>query len=56
MLKSKFKVLGGKLIGAGGGGFIWFVQGIKNSVKIWKNNINFINLNIEKFGSKIINH
>ena len=48
--------LGGKLIGAGGGGF--FLIAVKNKKKIIKNivknNLDFINLNFENNGSKII--
>ena len=48
--------LGGKLIGAGGGGF--FLIAVKNKKKIIKNivknNLDFINLEFENSGSKII--
>lgn len=52
----KYKVIGGKLIGAGGGGF--FLVCTKNMGKLCKllNNkkINYINLKLEKKGSHII--
>lgn len=55
-LHSKYKILGGKLIGAGGGGF--FLVCVRNKKKICKmldkNKINYINFEIEKNGSKVI--
>ncbi len=52
-----FNIFGGKLIGAGGGGF--FLVCTKNKKKLIKdlkkNKINYIDFAIEKFGSKIIN-
>ncbi len=54
-LISKYKILGGKLIGAGGGGFFLIcVNNKKKTCKVFdKDNINYINLNIEKNGSEI---
>ena len=56
-LASKYKILGGKLIGAGGGGFILVCTKDKKSLcKQLKNKkINYINFSIEKNGSKVIN-
>ncbi len=57
-LNNKFRVLGGKLIGAGGGGFILVCTNNKKRLckELEKNKINFIHLNIEMDGSKIINY
>ena len=56
-LISRYKIIGGKLIGAGGGGFI--LACCKNKKKLCKqlddNKIGYINLNLNRFGSKIIN-
>ncbi len=56
-LHTKYNILGGKLIGAGGGGF--FLVCTKNKKKLGKflreNNLNYINLKIEKKGSHILN-
>lgn len=55
-LNKKIDILGHKLIGAGGGGF--YLICVKNKKKIIKNlirnNINFIDLKYEKYGSKIV--
>ena len=55
-LINKCKCLGGKLIGAGGGGF--FLVIVKNKKKtinfLKKNNINYLNFNIENNGSRIL--
>jgi D-glycero-alpha-D-manno-heptose-7-phosphate kinase len=56
-LISNYNIYGGKLIGAGGGGF--FLVCTDNKIKLIKklkrNNINYIDFSIEKYGSKIIN-
>lgn len=56
-LIKNFNIYGGKLIGAGGGGF--FLVCTNNKIKLIKklktNNINYIDFSIEKNGSKIIN-
>ena len=55
-LSYKYKILGGKLIGAGGGGF--FLVCVKNKKKTCeifdRDNINYLNLDLEKSGSKIV--
>mgnify|MGYP001390057929 FL=1 len=52
----KYKIIGGKLIGAGGGGFILVCTRNKKTLcKILDDKkINYINFNLEKNGSKII--
>ena len=52
-----YNIYGGKLIGAGGGGFFLVCTDdkIKLIKKLKKNNINYIDFSIEKYGSKIIN-
>ena len=56
-LISKYKVIGGKLIGAGGGGFILVCTKDKKDLckKLNDNKIDYINFNLEQDGSKIIN-
>lgn len=56
-LVKNFNIYGGKLIGAGGGGFFLICTNnkIKLIKKLKKNNINYIDFSIEKNGSKIIN-
>ena len=56
-LISKYKVIGGKLIGAGGGGFILVCTKNKKDLckKLNDNKIDYINFNLEQDGSKIIN-
>ena len=55
-LSYKHKILGGKLIGAGGGGF--FLVCVKNKKKTCeifdKDNINYLDFNLEANGSKIV--
>ena len=55
ILTSKFNILGGKLIGAGGGGF--FLVCVRNKKKLIgklkKNRINYLEFQIEKNGSII---
>ena len=48
--------LGGKLIGAGGGGFfLVVVKNKKNAISLLKKyNINYLNFNIENYGSRIL--
>jgi len=52
----KYQILGGKLIGAGGGGF--FLVCVKNKEKICKildeDRVSYINFDIEKDGSKVL--
>jgi len=56
MLLKKYKFLGGKLIGAGGGGFFLMVTNNKlKTIKILqKNNIGYIDFMIDNVGSRII--
>ena len=56
-LINKYDVYGGKLIGAGGGGFFLVCTDNKKKLikNFKKNKINFIDFSIEKYGSKIIN-
>jgi D-glycero-alpha-D-manno-heptose-7-phosphate kinase len=52
----KYQILGGKLIGAGGGGF--FLVCVNNKKKICKildeDRVNYIDFDIEKNGSKVL--
>mgnify|MGYP000875895220 FL=1 len=55
-LIEKCNCLGGKLIGAGGGGFfLMVVRNKKNAISLFKKyNINYLNFNIENDGSRIL--
>ena len=55
-LINKYNFLGGKLIGAGGGGFFLMVNKDNKKIisKLKRNNIEFINLLIDNKGSRII--
>ena len=57
-LCSNFNIYGGKLIGAGGGGFFLVCTGNKKKLikNLNKKNIRYVNFNFEKSGSKILEY
>ena len=55
-LHSKYKILGGKLIGAGGGGFLMFYTNNKEKLRkrMFKNGLEEVRFNFDFQGTQII--